>query len=176
MRMPRLRQLLPKCGKTMQSIRCPGPRYFIDNPKSGGFSWCLPCLTAAYPSFQDIRTTQIISNHVVRYCKSIPLYPMNIVILNDIYIYIIIYIYIPSASRTHKFVVFFPQKPSFFFSYEKKTVFLRTYFLRTHWEKMILHCQSPTNSRRKINRHFQFLIISDDNFRVCTPKMPKTNI
>ena len=53
-------------------------------------------------------------------------------------------------------------------------------------EKMILDCQSPTNSRRKvskkktkswkINRHFQFLIISDDNFRVCTPKMPKTHI
>lgn len=31
MRMPRLRQLLPKCGKTMQSIRFSGPRYFIDN-------------------------------------------------------------------------------------------------------------------------------------------------
>ena len=55
-----------------------------------------------------------------------------------------------------------------------------------HWEKMILDCQSPTNSRTKvstkitkswkINRNFQFFIISDDNSRVCAQKMPKTHI
>ena len=37
-----------------------------------------------------------------------------------------IYIYIPSASRTHKFVGLFPKKKFFFFSYEKKG-FLRKY-------------------------------------------------
>ena len=52
--------------------------------------------------------------------------------------------------------------------------------------KMIVDCQSPTNSRTKVskklqkswntNRNFQFLIISDDNFRVCTPKMPTKQI
>ena len=55
---------------------------------------------------------------------------MHPYITNDnIYVILVVCVcmYVPSASRTHKFVVFFFPKPGFFFSYEKTPVFLRKY-------------------------------------------------